>query len=132
LGRLINGDRVICKEERDNETAVYILRDLGVKFGDITKNSFVIVNVLEEISLWFLRKELIDVPKGIYFVSKTVVRRNLSHGCLTWLRIFDLSKVEMTTKLSLVELLSELINTLNMEVSSVSMNITAWLYLIVG
>jgi hypothetical protein len=60
------------------------------------------------------------------------VRRDLPHGWVFRLRILDFSKREVSAELGLVELLSELIDALYVEVTSVGVNVTTGNYLIVG
>ena len=51
--------------------------------------------------------------------------RNLSYSSVTGLGVLDLSEVKMTTKLSFIEFLSELVNSLDVEVSSIGMDSAA-------
>ncbi len=60
------------------------------------------------------------------------MRRNLSYSSITWLRVLYLSEIKVTTKLSLIKVLSKLVDSLYVEVSSVGMNSATWLNLIIG
>jgi hypothetical protein len=60
------------------------------------------------------------------------VRGDLPDCSVTWLRILNLANVEMTAKLCLEELLSKLVNTLDVEVSSIGIDNTTWEDLVIG
>ena len=61
LRRLEDLNGVVAEEETHDESPVNILRDAGVKSGSETKYLFVVVYVLEEVTLWLVGKELIHV-----------------------------------------------------------------------
>ncbi len=56
--------------------------------------------------------------------------RDLSRGGVTGLRVLDLTQREVTSELRLKEVLGELVDTLDVEVSAESLNGGAWVYLI--
>ena len=60
------------------------------------------------------------------------MRGDLPHGWVFRLRILDFTEREVSAELGLVELLSELIDALYVEVTSVRVNVTTGNYLIVG
>jgi hypothetical protein len=60
------------------------------------------------------------------------VGRDLSRGRVTGLRVLDLTQREVTSKLGLKEILGELVDTLDVEVSTKSLNGGAWVDLIEG
>ena len=58
---LIDRDRVVSKVERDDESSINILGNLCVEASCVSQNLLVVVNVFEEINLWFLWYEVIHV-----------------------------------------------------------------------
>ena len=131
LGGLIYGYGVVCEEEGHDESAVHILWHLGVEPCYVSQNSLVIVDVFEEVSLRLLGEEAEDVAEGVDLISEAVVGRDLSRGGVTGLRVLDLTQWEVTSQLRLKEVLSELVDTLNVEVSTERLNGRARVDLIV-
>lgn len=127
---LIYGDGVVGEKEGHDESAVDILWHLGVEPCNVPQHGLVIVDVLEEVSLGLLGEEAEDVTEGVNLVSEAVVGRDLSRCGVTGLRVLDLTQREVTSELSLKEVLGELVDTLNVEVSTESVNGGAWVNLI--
>jgi hypothetical protein len=131
LRGLIYGYGVVCEEEGHDESAVHILWHLGVEPCYVSQDSLVIVDVFEEVSLGLLGEEAEDVAEGVDLISETIVGRDLSRGGVTGLRVLDLTQWEVTSQLRLKEVLSELVDTLNIEVSTERLNGCARVDLIV-
>jgi len=127
---LIYGDGVVGEEEGHDESAVDILWHLSVEPCNISQDCLVIVDVLEEVSLGLLGEEAEDVTKGVNLISEAVVGRDLSRGGVARLRVLDLTQWEVTSQLRLKEVLGELVDTLDVEVSAESLNGGAWVNLI--
>lgn len=128
---LIYGDGVVGEKEGHDESAVHILWHLCVEPCYVSQHSLVIVDVLEEVSLGLLGEEAEDVAEGVDLISEAVVGRDLSRGGVARLRVLDLTQWEVTSQLRLKEVLGELVDTLNVEVSTEGLNGGAWVDLIV-
>ena len=94
LCRLINRDGIVREEEGNNEAALEIFGNASVELGGESQDLALIINCLEEVLLWLLRNQTINVTKRIDLVSEAVVGRDLSLSRVTWLRVFDLAEVE--------------------------------------
>lgn len=57
---------------------------------------------------------------------------DLSSCGIAWLGVFNLSQGEVTSELCLKEILCELVHALNVEVTTICMNVAAWQNLVVG
>lgn len=119
LSWLKDGDGVVGKIERDDESSVNIFRDFRVESSSISEDLLIVVDILEEINLWFLGYELVDVTKGINLISEAIMWWNLNNDWVSWLWLFDVTKWEVSLMLSQVVVLSEFINTMDIENSSI-------------
>jgi len=97
LGWLVNRNGVVRHEERDDEAAVDVLRHACVDAGCETEDLSLVINCLKEVLLGLLRDQTVDVAKGIDFITKAVVRRDLALGVLTRLRVLNLADLEVLT-----------------------------------
>ena len=61
LSWLIDRDAIVSQVEGDDKAAINILRYFGVETSGESEDLFVVVNTLEEVALWFLWNELVDV-----------------------------------------------------------------------
>lgn len=118
---------VVWEVERYDEASVHVFRNSCVEPGSESQHFFIVVNILEEVPLWFLRKQLVNVTEGINFVSKSIVRRDLDGLGLSRLRELNLSKFKMLAVLRLVEILSELVHSVDSEYSTKCIDDTSWL-----
>lgn len=130
LGRLENWDCVIRQEECYDESSVDILWGSSVKSGCVSQDFLVVVNVFEEVSLGLFREEFVDIAQRIDFVTETVVGWNLKGLRISGFRILNISNFEMLSVLGLIEVLCELVNALDSELSPESINNTTSFYFI--
>ncbi len=121
---------IISKEEGYNEFAIDIFWHSCVKSGCESKNCLVVINILEKVLFRLFWKEFEDITKRIYFISEAVVRWNLFRGGFFWLRIFDLTKGEVSTILCLIEFSCKLINTRDNKGATIRIDCLSWVYLI--
>ncbi len=128
----IDGNGIISEEEGHNKTAVDVFWDLSVESGDVSQHCLVVVYILEEVTLWLFRQKLENITEGINLITETVVGWDLSGCGVSWLRVFDLTQGEVTAELCLKEVLSELVNTLNIEITTIGMDVTAWHDLVIS
>lgn len=132
LGRLVDCNRVIGQVERDDEAAVYVLRNSGVEASRESQDLLVIVDALEEVALWLVRDQLVNIAEGVFLVADAVVRGNLDWHLLGWRWLSDAAKREVVAILLGVELLGELVDTLNYEFASVSHDVAGGGNLVAG
>ena len=120
LSWLKDRDGVVSQVERNDEPSVNIFWDFGVESGGESQNLLIVINVLEEINLWLLWDEIIDITEGVNFVSETVVWWNLDNDGISWLNWHDVTQCEVLS-ISLEEIvLGEFVDTLDLEASAIS------------
>jgi hypothetical protein len=120
LSWLKDRDGVVSQVERNDEPSVNIFWDFGVESGGESQNLLIVIDVLEEINLWLLWDEIIDITEGVNFVSETVVWWNLDNDGISWLNWHDVTQCEVLS-VSLEEVvLGEFVDTLNLEASAIS------------
>jgi hypothetical protein len=120
LSWLKDRDGVVSQVERNDEPSVNIFWDFGVESGGESQNLLIVIDVLEEINLWLLWDEIIDITEGVNFVSETVVWWNLDNDGISWLNWHDVTQCEVLS-ISLEEIvLGEFVDTLNLEASAIS------------
>ena len=119
LRGLVDRDRVVSEEERDDEAAVNVLGNLGVEPSDEAQNGLVVVHVLEEVTLRLVGHQLVYVTERVDLVTETVVGWDLSDCAFSRLGVLDLTEGEVTAEFGFEELLSEVVYTSYQEVSSV-------------
>ena len=120
LSWLKDRDGVVSQVERNDEPSVNIFWDFGVESGGESQNLLIVINVLEEINLWLLWDEIIDITEGVNFVSETVVWWNLDNDGISWLNWHDVTQCEVLS-VSLEEVvLGEFVDSLNLEASAIS------------
>lgn len=130
LGRLEDGNGVISQVEGNDEASVDVFRHAGVELGSVSQDFLVVVHVLEEVSFGLFGKQLEHVTQRVHFVSEAVVGRNLNRPGLSGPWELNSAKFEVFLVLLLVEVLGELVHSLNSEHSPVSFNCTAGLDLV--
>lgn len=79
---LIDRNAIVGQVERDDETAVDVLWHLGVETSIESQDLLVVVHTLEEVTLWLLWHQVINVAKSINLISKSIV---WGHLTLSWL-----------------------------------------------
>ena len=120
LSWLKDRDGVVSQVERNDEPSVNIFWDFGVESGGESQNLLIVIDVLEEINLWLLWDEIIDVTEGVNFVSETVVWWNLDNDGISWLNWHDVTQCEVLS-ISLEELVfGEFVDTFDLEASAIS------------
>ena len=120
LSWLKDRDGVVSQVERNDEPSVNIFWDFGVESSGESQNLLIVINVLEEINLWLLWDEIIDITEGVNFVSETVVWWNLDNDGISWLNWHDVTQCEVLS-VSLEEVvLGEFVDTLDLEASAIS------------
>ena len=120
LSWLKDRDGVVSQVERNDEPSVNIFWDFGVESGGESQNLLIVIDVLEEINLWLLWDEIIDITEGVNFVSETVVWWNLDNDGISWLNWHDVTQCEVLS-VSLEEVvLGEFVDSLNLEASAIS------------
>ena len=120
LSWLKDRDGVVSQVERNDEPSVNIFWDFGVESGGESQNLLIVIDVLEEINLWLLWDEIIDITEGVNFISETVVWWNLDNDGISWLNWHDVTQCEVLS-ISLEEIvLGEFVDTLNLEASAIS------------
>jgi len=127
---LVNRNGVVWQEELDDEAAINILRYSCVQAGSESEDLALIVNCLKEVLLWLLRDQTENVAEGVDFVTKAVVRRDLALSVLTGLRVFDMANLEDLTLPFSEEVVSELIDSGNIELATKGIDETIRLNLI--
>ena len=120
LSWLKDRDGVVSQVERNDEPSVNIFWDFGVESGGESQNLLIVINVLEEINLWLLWDEIVDITEGVNFVSETIVWWNLDNDGISWLNWHDVTQCEVLS-ISLEEIvLGEFVDSLNLEASAIS------------
>ena len=132
LGWFVDRDAVISQVEGDDEAAVNIFWNARIETSCKSEDLFVVVNTLEEIALWFLWDELVDVAECVFLVSNSVVWRYLGWDWLWWSWELNLSEREIVSILLCIESLSGSVDTFNFEDAAESVNIASWCDLITG
>ena len=61
LSWLIDRDAIVSQVEGDDEAAINVFRYFGVETSGESEDLFVVVNTLEEVALWFIWDELVDI-----------------------------------------------------------------------
>ena len=123
LGWLVDRDRVVCQVERNDEAAVHVLWDASVEASSKSQNFLVIVHALEEVALGFVWHQLVNIAKGVLLITDPVVGSNLDRHLLRWCRLGDAAKGEVVAVLFGVELLGELVDTLNFKFTPIGNNV---------
>ena len=119
LGGLEDRDGLVRKVVGDDESAVNILWNTSVESGCVSQDLFVVINVLEEVNLWLLWDQVVDVTKGVNLVSESIVWWNLSWDFAWGSWFFNFSEWEVTSESLEVVVLGEFVNTDDVENSSV-------------
>ena len=120
LSWLKNRNGIVSQVEGNDEPSVNILWDFGVESGSESQNLLIVINVLEEINLWLLWDKIIDITEGVDFVSETVVWWDLDHNGISWLNWHDVTHWEVPSISLEVVVLGEFVNTLDLEASTIS------------
>jgi hypothetical protein len=120
LSWLENRDGVVSQVERDDEPSVNILWHLGVESSCESQNLFIVINIFEEINLWLLGDEVIDVSERVNLITEAVMWWNLNDDSVSWSHWHDVAHWEMFA-VSLEEVvLGECVHSFDLEASSVS------------
>lgn len=120
LSRFKDWDSIIGKVERDNESSINILWGLGVESCCISEDFLVVINKFKEVNLRFFGDQIVDVTKGIDFISEAIVWRNLNYNCWSWLNWLNISNWEVSMISGKEIILSEFIYSADFEDSSIS------------
>jgi len=120
LSRLKDGDGVVSKVEGDDETAVDILRHLGVESSGVSQDFLIVVDILKEVNLWLLRNQIIDITERVDLRSESIVRRNLLLDGVTSLGLLGFTDGELSVEFGHVVVVGEFVNSKDVEDSSVS------------
>ncbi len=88
---LEDGDGVVRKEERDDESAVDVLGNLRIEACSIPQHGLVVVHILEEIALRLLRDQLEHVAQGVCLITEAIMGWDLPLDRLWNLRALDSS-----------------------------------------
>lgn len=118
LSGLVNGHRVVREEEGYNEPAFDVFWDPRVEAGCESQNLAFVVNCLEEVFLRLFWQQLEDVAQRVDFITEAVVRRNLLLRGFWWLGVLNLANVELFAELLSVEVSSEGVHTLDVELAA--------------
>lgn len=86
-----DGDGVVGQVEGDNESSVNVLWDFGVESGGVSQYLLVVVDVLEEINLWFLWNQVVHVTKGVDLITEAVMSWHLDNNCVSWFWLLDVT-----------------------------------------
>ena len=124
LSWLKNRDGVVSQIERNDEPSVDILWDFSVESGSESQNLLIVIDVLEEINLWLLWNKIIDITEGVDFVSETVVWWNLDNDGISWLNWHDVTQWEVLSISLEVIVLGEFVDTLDLEASAISYQVS--------
>jgi hypothetical protein len=127
-----DGDGIIGQVERNDKSTVNVLWDFSVESSSISENLFVIINIFKEIYLRFFSNKLIDITERINLVTKTVVRWNLNYNWVSGFWLFDVTEWEMSLVSAQIVVLSEFVNTVDIENSAVSYKRFVETYLVTG
>lgn len=127
LGWLENGNGVVRQVEGNDELSALVFWYLSVEFGCKPEDLLVVVNVLEEVCFWLVGDQLVDVAKGIVFISEAVVGWDLLFNVGPWFWLFNLGQFEVVTIGFLVKLLGCCVHTSNLVTCSVGCDVHSWL-----
>jgi len=109
---LVDSNAVVRQVERNDETAVNVFRNASVETGSESQDLSLVVKSLEEVGLWSIGDELVNVTEGVLFLShEGVVRRNLRRLHSSGSGGANATDIKMSAILGLVEILSEFVNT---------------------
>lgn len=122
LGWLEDRDGVVREIESNNESSIDIFWCSCVESSSETEDLFVVIHVLEEVTFWLIWEELENITQGVNFISETVVGWDLDGLRISGFRVFNLSDFEVLSILGFVEVMSELINSVNSKLPSKSIN----------
>ena len=129
---LEDGDGIISQIERNDKSTVNVLWDFSVESSSISENLFVIINIFKEVYLRFFSDKLIDVTERIDFVSKTVVWWNLNYNRVSGFWLLDVTEWEMSLVSAQIVILSEFVDPVDIENSSISYKRLFKTYLVTG
>jgi len=132
LSWLEDGDGIISQIERNDKSTVNVLWDFSVESSSISENLFVIINIFKEVYLRFFSDKLIDVTERIDFVSKTVVWWNLNYNWVSGFWLLDVTEWEMSLVSAQIVILSEFVDPVDIENSSISYKRLVKTYLVTG
>jgi hypothetical protein len=127
-----DGDGIIGQIERNDKSTVNVLWDFSVESSSISENLFVIINIFKEIYLRFFSNKLIDVTERIDLVTKTVVWWNLNYNWVSGFWLFDVTEWEMSLVSAQIVVLSEFVDTVDIENSSIGYKRLVKTYLVTG
>jgi len=132
LSWLEDGDGIISQIERNDKSTVNVLWDFSVESSSISENLFVIINIFKEVYLRFFSDKLIDVTERIDFVTKTVVWWNLNYNRVSGFWLLDVTEWEMSLVSAQIVILSEFVDPVDIENSSISYKRLVKTYLVTG
>jgi len=132
LSWLEDGDGIVGQIERNDKSTVNVLWDFSVESSSISEDLFVIINIFKEIYLRFFSNKLIDVTKRINLISKSVVRWNLNYNWVSCFWLFDVTEWEMSLMSAQIVVLSEYVDTIDIENSAISYKRLIKTYLVTG
>ena len=127
-----DGDGIIGQVERNDKSTINVLWDFSVESSSISENLFVIINIFKEIYLRFFSNKLIDITERINLVTKTVVWWNLNYNWVSGFWLFDVTEWEMSLVSAQIVVLSEFVNTVDIENSAVGYKRFVETYLVTG
>lgn len=76
-GRLVDRNGIVAQVVRNDETTIHVFWNACVEACCVAQDFFVIVHCLEEVSLWFLWHQVVDVAKRVCLRPEAVVWRDL-------------------------------------------------------
>ena len=129
---LEDGDGIISQIERNDKSTVNVLWDFSVESSSISENLFVIINIFKEVYLGFFSDKLIDVTERIDFVTKTVVWWNLNYNWVSGFWLLDVTEWEVSLVSAQIVILSEFVDPVDIENSSISYKRLFKTYLVTG
>jgi len=132
LSRFKDWDGVIGKVEWDNKSSINILWGLGIESCCISEDFFVVINKFKEVNLRFFGDQIVDVTKGIDFISEAIVWRNLNNNswsCFNW---FDISNWEVSMVSVEEVILGEYVYSADFEDSTICSEVSIELDFITG
>lgn len=119
LGWLEDWNGVISQVEWNDKSPIDVLWYFCIESSCVSQDFFVIIDVFEEVNLWLLGYEIINITKGIDFISKSVMWWYLNDYSISWLWSLDLWDWEVTMISAQKIVLGEFINTSNAKGSSI-------------
>ena len=129
---LEDGDGIVGQIERNDKSTVNVLWDFSVESSSISEDLFVIINIFKEIYLRFFSNKLIYITERINLVTKTVVWWNLNYNWVSGFWLFDVTEWEMSLVSAQIVVLSEFVNTVDIENSAVGYKRFVETYLVTG